>query len=287
MLLIKRIICAAIALLFLIIGVMMIKNQVQLWQALGFCLFVGGITLAYIAIKQTLPNYNFWITLIALGLAYALLVDKSVATDEKKENLLASKSSKQEEQSQQVYETKVKKEKKKKKAAGFNFSAYPKISGSISVISAHIFYIGGRYVRLYGVDAPDTDQICSDGSGRTYNCGEEAASWVRGWIDKNPIECYILKVEPKGKDLATCIWGDYDIGAALVGAGWGVANTKETQIYKPYEVKAQNESSGLWQGTFYSPEDWRDIKRRKNDFTIKRTITKKSGGGFFDFNSWF
>ncbi|MBO5441717.1 MAG: hypothetical protein J6A09_04050, partial [Alphaproteobacteria bacterium] len=102
MLLIKRIICAAIALLFLIIGVMMIKNQVQLWQALGFCLFVGGITLAYIAIKQTLPNYNFWITLIALGLAYALLVDKSVATVEKQEKSLATERSKQEEKTQQI-----------------------------------------------------------------------------------------------------------------------------------------------------------------------------------------
>ncbi|MBO5038779.1 MAG: hypothetical protein J6C85_04920, partial [Alphaproteobacteria bacterium] len=86
MLLIKRIICGAAALLFLIIGIMMIKNQVQLWQALGFCLFVGGITLAYIAIKQTLPNYNFWITLIALGLAYALFVDKTAQDVEKQED---------------------------------------------------------------------------------------------------------------------------------------------------------------------------------------------------------
>lgn len=285
MLLIKRIICGAVALLFLIIGIMMIKNQIQLWQALGFCLFVGGITLAYIAIKQTLPNYNFWITLIALGLAYALFVDKTAQNVEKQEDTSAIEQDEQKAIRQRTYEEK--KEKKKKKSAGFNFSAYPKISGSISVISAHIFYIGGRYIRLYGVDAPDVDQICSDSGGRTYNCGEEAASWIRGWIDTNPIDCYILKVEPKGKDLATCVWGDYDIGAALVGAGWGVANTKETQIYKPYEVKAQNQSSGLWQGTFYSPEDWRDIKRRQNDFTIKRTITKKSGGGFFDFNSWF
>lgn len=287
MLLVKRIICAAVALLFLIIGILMIKNQVQLWQALGFCLFVGGITLAYISIKQTLPNYSFWITLIAIGLAYALFTDKTVKSIEKQEDAPALAQNETEQNHQKTYEKKIKKEKKKKKSTGFNFSAYPKVSGSISVISAHVFYIGGRYVRLYGVDAPDIDQICSDSNGRTYNCGEEAASWVRGWIDKNSIDCYILKVEPKGRDLVTCVWGDYDIGAALVGTGWGIANTRETQIYKPYEIKAQNESSGLWQGTFYSPEDWRDIKRRQNDFTIKRTITKKSGGGFFDFNSWF
>ena len=62
------------------------------------------------------------------------------------------------------------------------------------------FYIGGRYVRLFGVDAPDNDQICSDANGSSYNCGEEAASWVRGWIDNNPIDCYLLKIEPNGQD---------------------------------------------------------------------------------------
>ena len=74
--------------------------------------------------------------------------------------------------------------------------------------------------------------------------------------------------------------------AGLVGAGWALANTRESDIYRPYEAKAKSESSGLWQGTFYAPEDWRDIKRRRNDFTIKRTTVSK-GGGFFDFGSWF
>ena len=175
---------------------------------------------------------------------------------------------------------------KKKRETGFDPSAYPKISGSANVIHAHVFYIGGRYVRLFGVDAPDNDQICSDANGSSYNCGEEAASWVRGWIDNNPIDCYLLKIEPNGQDLATCVWGEYDIGAGLVGAGWALANTRESDIYRPYEAKAKSESSGLWQGTFYAPEDWRDIKRRRNDFTIKRTTVSK-GGGFFDFGSWF
>ena len=96
----------------------------------------------------------------------------------------------------------------------------------------------------------------------------------------------MLKIEPNGQDLATCVWGEYDIGAGLVGAGWALANTRESDIYRPYEAKAKSESSGLWQGTFYAPEDWRDIKRRRNDFTIKRTTVSK-GGGFFDFGSWF
>lgn len=289
MLLVRRIICGLIALVSLVSGIMLTNSSLQLWQAIGVCLIVGGITLAYIAIRQHLPNYSFWITLIALGLAYSLYTVRvsPVSEDEQKEITSTLEKSKTLVDIDNPQPEKKKKIiRREKKQSGFNLSAYPKISGSAQVIHAHIFYIGGRYVRLFGVDAPDNDQVCSNATGSAYNCGEEAASWVRGWIDQNPIDCYILKVEPNGQDLATCIWGEYDIGAALVGAGWGLAKTNETTIYQPYEVKAQSESSGLWQGSFYSPEDWRDIKRRRNDFTIKKKALPKSDS-FFNFGSLF
>lgn len=293
MLLVRRIICGIIALVLIVSGEMLINATQQLWQAIGFCFIIGGITLAYIAIKQHLPNYNFWITLIALGLAYSLYSVRIAPVSEEEQKAITSRLDKELEKSKTTIdrnspraELKKRTIKRERKPTGFNLAAYPKISGSAQVISAHIFYIGGRYVRLYGVDAPDTDQICSNATESSYNCGEEAASWVRGWIDQNPIDCYILKVEPNGQDLATCVWGEYDIGAALVGAGWGVAKTQETTIYQPYEVKAQSESSGLWQGSFYTPEDWRDIKRRRNDFTIKKKIQPRSDS-FFSFGSLF
>ena len=287
MLWLKRIICGIVALIFIFIGARLIHGGEQVWQAIGFCILVGGITLAHIAIVQQLPKYNFWITLTAAGLAYALYSTHNETLGQEKEIIDARLEYELEKSRSLSKQEKIpRKEQKKKRETGFDPSAYPKISGSANVIHAHVFYIGGRYVRLFGVDAPDNDQICSDANGSSYNCGEEAVSWVRGWIDNNPIDCYLLKIEPNGQDLATCFWGEYDIGAGLVGAGWALANTRESDIYRPYEAKAKSESSGLWQGTFYAPEDWRDIKRRRNDFTIKRTTVSK-GGGFFDFGSWF
>ncbi len=279
MLWLKRIFCGFIGLFLILWGVLTINNVSVFWQFFGFIILAGGIALIYIAVKQTLPSYSFWITLVAIGLAYALLVDqKNTGLSQSEADRKAFSVS--EELGNQKTAQRI--SKKKKKNTGVNLSAYPRISGSVTVIHAHVFYIGGRYVRLFGVDAPDNDQLCSDSIGRSYNCGEYAASWVRNWIDKNPIDCYILKVEPKGKDSAICVWGKYDIGAGLVGAGWALAKTTETNIYKPYEIKAQNDSSGLWEGDFYSPEDWRNIKRKQNDFTIK-----SNSGGFFKFGSWF
>lgn len=276
---IKRFLCGLSALIFVVLGLITIGSSQQVLSVLGFGSLIGGLTLGHITIKQTLPTYNFWITFVAICLAYMLFIKRNDSDFEEQMVLAESQESAIEEKSQNHQIQPKKLSKKEKKKGRVNLAAYPKISGSITAVSANIFYIGGRYVRLYGVDAPDTDQLCSDSGGNSYNCGEVAVSWIRNWVDKNSVDCYLLKIEPNGQDLATCIWGGYDIGAALVGAGWGIANTKETNIYKPYEVKAKNESVGLWQGTFYSPEDWRDIKRHRNDFTVTTTT---SGGGFLD-----
>ena len=281
---IKRIVCGIIGLLLIAFGITLVGKPQLLFRFVGFCIFVFGTTLSYISVKQTLPRYNFWVTLVAIGLAYSLLLSKmDFYTSEDFTNVSQSASAEKIVKKEETKKVTVRK--KRKKRPLINLKEYPKISGSATVIQAHIFYISGRYVRLYGVDAPDNDQLCSNSSGGSYNCGEQATAWMSSWIDNNVIDCYILKVDPKGQDLATCMWGEYDLGAGLVGSGWGIAKTSETNIYKPYEAKAHSESSGLWQGSFYTPEDWRDIKRRQNDFTIKyKTISK---GSFFNFKSWF
>ncbi len=301
MLWLKRILCGLVSLLMFIVGFMLIDSDYQAIKALAFCFLILGLVLSYIAIVQKLPNYSFWITIIALGLSCALIelklfdkqaqenkptnvVEKTIDTsveknkDEIKHNEdLKSKDATLNTESKE--QTRLAKHKKAR--SDFDYSKYPKVSGMIRVIHANILQIGGRYVRLYGLDAPDNDQVCSDVTGSSYNCGQEAVSWLRSWIDDNPIDCYLLEINPNGVDVATCVWGEYDIGAGLVASGWAVANTNETNIYKPYEIKARSNSSGLWQGTFYSPSDWRKIKSEKNNFTIKRRA--KIGGGISSF----
>ena len=77
--------------------------------------------------------------------------------------------------------------------------------------------------------------------------------------------------------VGTCSYGPYDIGAAIVNAGWAVAYTKYTDAYVPYEYQAQQNKRGLWQGQFYKPWDWRKIKQRKATVKIIRPKKKKKG----------
>lgn len=281
MLLIKRILCFLVAAFLVVLGVLFSNDSDIVWFVIGAATTVLGFALIYVSIKLSSPSYSFLITIVACFLAYNIFFSKFIFGPENREKPV-EKISVSEDVSPRKIEPKKRKEVKKKQ--GVDLDAYPKITGSIEVIHAHLFKIGNRYIRLYGVDAPDNDQLCSSANGSSYNCGEQAASWIRNWIDNNVVVCYLFKINPNGVDLGTCLWGNYDIGAGLVGAGWGIANEKETSIYKPYEAKAKSEFSGLWQGTFYTPEDWRDIKRHRNDFTIKR---RESSSGNSLFKSWF
>jgi len=159
----------------------------------------------------------------------------------------------------------------------FNPQNYPVIYVVPRVLSGDTFEIQGRYFRLFGIAAPEVNQTCSNAKGHPYNCGKEAALWLKDWIEGGELECHVIQQDTNGNMVGTCSYGPYDIGAALVNAGWAVAYTKYTETYIPYEQQAQQNRSGLWQGRFYKPWDWRKIQQRKATVKIIRPKKKKVG----------
>lgn len=54
-------------------------------------------------------------------------------------------------------------------------SAYAQtLTGTARVTDADTIQIGSERIRLQGVDAPETDQICLDSRGAVWNCGIDA-----------------------------------------------------------------------------------------------------------------
>lgn len=159
----------------------------------------------------------------------------------------------------------------------FNPNDYPVVYGSVTVITADTLEMYGKYFKIFGIDAPEANQTCADRHGRAYACGREAALWLKGWIQDNELECHVIKQDTKGNMIGTCAYGPYDLGAALVNAGWAVANPKHTDIYAVYELQAQENKRGLWQGSFYKPWDWRKLQRRKPKIKVIRPQQRKKG----------
>ena len=161
--------------------------------------------------------------------------------------------------------------KKDKKKQAFNPMQYPATVGITRVFSGDTLALNNRIIKLFGVAAPDISQTCADASGRGYKCGRQAVSWLSGWLADNEVTCHILREDEKGILTGVCLLGSYDIGAALINAGWAVADTSQTKIYLPYQEQAVTNKRGLWQGTFYMPWDWKKIQgRRANVKIIKK-----------------
>ncbi len=168
---------------------------------------------------------------------------------------------------------------KEQKAAPkpFNPNDYPVLYGSARVISGDTLEIYGKYFKLFGLDAPEPGQMCADARGASYNCGRESAMWLKNWIGDNELECHVVQQDTKGNMIGTCSYGPYDLGAALVNAGWAVSYNKYTDIYQPYEIQAQNNRRGLWRGTFYKPWDWRKLQQRKPKIKVLKPKERKKG----------
>ena len=101
--------------------------------------------------------------------------------------------------------------------------------------------------------------------------------WLKNWITSNELECRVMQQDSKGNMVGTCALGQYDLGAALVNAGWAVAYRKYTDIYVPYERQAQANKRGLWQGRFYMPWDWREMQGKKPKIKVIKPKTKRKG----------
>lgn len=159
----------------------------------------------------------------------------------------------------------------------FNPANFPAIYSAVRVINGDTLEIQGSYFKLYGIDAPEANQTCADRQGRSYNCGRDAAMWLKNWITTNELECRVMQRDAKGNMVGTCALGQYDLGAALVNAGWAVAYRKYTDVYAPYEQQAQINKRGLWQGTFYMPWDWRVMQSKKPKIKVIKPKSRKKG----------
>lgn len=165
--------------------------------------------------------------------------------------------------------------KAKEQPQGFNPANYPAIYGVARVINGDTLEIKGRSLRIFAIDAPEANQTCADSRGRAYSCGKEAARWLKSWISGQELECRVMQKDANGNLVGICSLGDYDIGAALVNAGWAVSYTEISDIYFPYELQAQKDGRGLWQGQFYKPWDWREIQSKKPKIKVIRPKAPK------------
>ena len=118
-------------------------------------------------------------------------------------------------------------------------------SGFASVQSGNQILIGKRVVRLFGIRAPQRDDICQIGE-QHMKCGVVAWSELIRLADGWHVSCDIELKAKDGTDYATCYIGERDVNETMVRSGWAKAMRKQTNRYVVDEDDAKNFNRGLW-----------------------------------------
>ena len=125
----------------------------------------------------------------------------------------------------------------------------------IQVIDGDTLRIGGQSVRLFGIDAPELQQICQM-QGRDYECGQRAREHLESLILGKRVECRALSNDRYGRDVSWCVVGglSLDLAYQMVLAGWAVDYPLYSQgRYSAPEHRARILKRGMWAGTFVAP----------------------------------
>ena len=124
------------------------------------------------------------------------------------------------------------------------------------VIDGDTIAIGDERIRLFGIDAPEHDQVCSQ-AGRPVRCGDEATSQLRALIGSKRVTCEGRNRDRYGRLIATCSVDGNDVGRQMIASGWAVAFRRYSEEYVPEEDAARTARRGLWRGGFQRPIEWR------------------------------
>jgi endonuclease YncB( thermonuclease family) len=136
------------------------------------------------------------------------------------------------------------------------------LSGVSRAIDGDTLYIGATKIRLEGIDAPETDQVCLDAKGARWTCGIGARDQLASRVAGRVVSCLPSSTDRFRRTLATCSLGAENLNRWMVEQGWALAYVKYSSAYVRAQQVAQDNQRGLWQGAFIAPWNWRHRNRR-------------------------
>ncbi|MGI9373650.1 MAG: thermonuclease family protein [Hyphomicrobiales bacterium] len=139
------------------------------------------------------------------------------------------------------------------------------VGGEPQVIDGDSLIISGTEIRLFGIDAPEGQQVCTNAEGAEYKCGREAARALRGLIKGRNIACTIVTSDRYGRNVSRCTHNMQSINKEMVRQGWAIAYRSHSSDYIAAETEAKNAKRGVWQGKFERPQDWRHTRGTAGD----------------------
>ena len=133
--------------------------------------------------------------------------------------------------------------------------------GTVRVIDADTWDVGGDRVRLHGIDAPELDQTCTRASGELWFCGRWASQQTKRQFGGAWARCDAVDHDRYGRIVARCFVDGADAGQHLVQSGWAYAYRRYSMAYDLDETRAAVAGPGLHGSTTQTPAEFRSARR--------------------------
>jgi endonuclease YncB( thermonuclease family) len=126
--------------------------------------------------------------------------------------------------------------------------------GRASIIDGDTIEIHGTRIRLWGIDAPEHDQLCRNDDSEQYRCGAKAANDLDAFIAQRPVSCAPVSLDQYGRTVATCLVAGVDLGDWLVGHGLALDWPRYSHgRYSGPQHDAERAGRGVWAGSYVEP----------------------------------
>ena len=140
------------------------------------------------------------------------------------------------------------------------------VAGVASVIDGDTIEVRGQRIRLHGIDAPESRQLCRL-DGKPWQCGKDAANALADKIARRPVTCEDLGRDRYKRIIARCTVAGENMGAWMVSEGLALA-------YRHYSLDYVDEEAGVLRGRPGRP----DPRRRPSMVSSLATKVSEPSG---------
>ena len=125
------------------------------------------------------------------------------------------------------------------------------LGGVAIVLDGDTLEVAGVPVRLYGIDAPESSQMCVANE-RRYQCGRQAAFELADRIAGQSVSCVRQASDELGMIVAVCSLEDERLNAWMVREGWALADPGHPDDYGAEEADRESRTEGDVAGRIHS-----------------------------------
>jgi endonuclease YncB( thermonuclease family) len=128
------------------------------------------------------------------------------------------------------------------------------LAGQASIIDGDTIEIHGTRIRLWGVDAPESSQLCRGEDSLQYRCGAKAANELDAFIARRLVDCSPISLDQYRRTVAVCSIDGVDLGDWLVRNGLALDWPQYSKgKYDEAQRDAEHAGRGIWVGSYVEP----------------------------------